>query len=148
MEASTARLLVVASPTPLRTRVLADPSWESAYAWERDELLRRWLELEARVVILSGDAHGTRLMANADPNGSGRTVYDLLAAGTEQDVDVGEPVEIHDPDRVTDPERSLSHRVDCFGWLEYDPAGTVTLRSRASGDGHDLFEPLVLPVEW
>jgi alkaline phosphatase D len=148
MEASRARLLVVASPTPLRTRIPADPSWETAYVYERQELLRRWLELESRVVMLSGDAHGTRLMANVDPNGSGRTVFDLLAAGTEQDVDVGELVEIHDPDRVTDPDRSLAHRVDCFGWLDFDPAGSVSLRSRASATGDDLFEPLVIPVEW
>ncbi|MBI4261595.1 MAG: alkaline phosphatase D family protein [Actinobacteria bacterium] len=147
MEASDARLLVVASPSPIRTRVPEDPSWETVFAHEREELIRAFASLPRRVVVVSGDAHGTRVMRYEDPGGSGRIVYDHLCAGTEQSVDVGKRVDIFDPDGVTDPERNPPRRQNAFGHVRVAD-GRVTMRSLSSETGRDLFPPLVLPLLW
>jgi hypothetical protein len=147
MAVSDARLLVVASPSPLRTRVIEDPSWEEAFAHEREELLASFLERPQRVVIVSGDAHGTRVMRYRDRGGSGRVVHDHLCAGTEQHEDIGVRVDIHDPDRVTDPDRFIPGRHNTFGFVAVDRE-RVTMRSLASETGADLFPPLDLPLAW
>ena len=139
MQASEAPLRVVASPMVFRNKVNDDPGWHNVYTAEREELLRFFADLDATVLILSGDAHGHRLIHHFEYG----DLYELTASGTDWP----------GPDWAqgnNDPDHTLHDVEDRTGFaiIDLDPPGDdrmVVMRSISSLDGKTMFEKR-LPV--
>jgi hypothetical protein len=140
MRATDAPLLVVASPMVFRNKTRKDPGWHNVYTHERDELLGFFASLGARVVILSGDAHGHRLIHHFEFG----DLFEITASGT----DFGDNAAWWQGN--FDPEHTVVNVTDRTGFalLELDPAGAgrrVKIRSIATRDGTTMFSK-TLPV--
>jgi hypothetical protein len=80
MLASDAPVRIVASSMVFRNKRDREPGWHNgAFAHERDELLKFFARLEATVVILSGDAHGHRLIHHFEFG----ELYEINSSGTD-----------------------------------------------------------------
>jgi hypothetical protein len=95
MTASDAPVKIVASAMAFRNKAPEDPGWHSVYAHERDELLDFFSSLDATVLILSGDAHGHRLIHHYEFG----ELYEITASRT--DFRAGEGIQPNlDPDHT------------------------------------------------
>jgi PhoD-like phosphatase len=79
MAESDARVKVVASPMVFRNKTTDDPGWHSVYSTERDELLEFFSSLDGLVFVLSGDAHGQRLIHHFEFG----ELYEVNCSGTD-----------------------------------------------------------------
>ena len=139
MLASDSPLRVVASPMVFRNKVDDQPGWHNVYKTEREELLSFFSNLNATVLILSGDAHGHRLMHHFEYG----ELYELTSSGTDW------------PGRGwaqgnQDPEHTIYDVEDRTGFsvIDLDPPGPermVSMRAISSLDGETMFEKR-LPV--
>ncbi len=140
MAASNAPVRVVASPMAFRNKHPDDPGWHNAYVTEREELLEFFAGLEATVFILSGDAHGHRLIHHFEFG----ELYEVTASGTDFPGTSGWGHENYDPDHT------IHHINDRTGFavIDLDPPGPrrrVTIRSISTREGETMFEKS-LPV--
>ena len=140
MTASNAPVRIVASPMAFRNKHPDDPGWHNAYVTERDELLEFFAGLDATVFILSGDAHGHRLIHHFEFG----ELYEVTASGTDFPGSSGWG---HDN---YDPEHTIHHINDRTGFalIDLDPPGPgrrVTVRSISTREGDTMFEKS-LPV--
>ena len=139
MLASAAPLRVIASPMAFRNKVDDDPGWHNSYTTEREELLSFFAQLDATVLILSGDAHGHRLIHHFEHG----ELYELTASGTDWPGPGWSQGN-------QDPEHTLHDVEDRTGFaiVDLDPPGDgrmVAMRSISSVDGKTMFEKR-LPV--
>jgi hypothetical protein len=139
LERSAARtdapVVVVASAMPFRNKSPEDPGWHNAYTRERDRLLRLFASIDAAVVILSGDAHGHRLIHHFEFG----ELYEITASGTDFPDSLGWGQGNHDPGHTL---VNITDRTG-FAFVELDPAGParrLTVRSIATADGAVMFE--------
>ena len=79
MRNSDAPVLIVASSMVFRNKKDTEPGWHNKFAVERDELLEFFSTLDATVVILSGDAHGHRLIHHFEFG----ELYEINSSGTD-----------------------------------------------------------------
>jgi len=134
MTASDAPVQVVASSMPFRNKVDADPGWHNRYTTERDELLGFFAELDRAVFILSGDAHGHRLIHHFEFG----DLFEITSSGTDfpfKNWAQGN----HDPEHTLIEERDRTG----FALIELDPEGVrrrLTVRVVSSDDGATIFE--------
>lgn len=139
MAASDAPVRIVAAPMVFRNKVPADKGWHNAYTTERDELLAFFADLDATVLILSGDSHGHRLIHHFEFG----ELYEIVASGTDfPHSNFGQG--------NNDPEHTI-HNIDDrtgFAVIDLDPPGEgrrVTIRSVSTKEGETMFEKS-LPV--
>lgn len=132
MSRSDAPVLVVASAMAFRDKDEDDPGWHNVYAHERDELLAFFSSLDARVVILSGDSHGQRLIHHHEFG----DLYEITSSGTDfpfSEFGQGK----------NDPDHTLAYVARTgFALVELDPPGAdrhITVRVVGS-DGATLIE--------
>lgn len=76
---SDAPVRIVATAMVFRNKKGAEPGWHNTFAVERDELLEFFSTLDATVVILSGDAHGHRLIHHFEFG----ELYEINSSGTD-----------------------------------------------------------------
>jgi hypothetical protein len=133
MRDSDAPVRVVASAMVFRNKKEAESGWHNVYAHERDELLEYFAEIDATVVILSGDAHGHRLIHHFEFG----ELYEINSSGT----DFGGNGESGN----YDPEHTLINygEANAFAFVSLDPESqgrrlVVRVVEREHGD--TLFE--------
>ena len=140
MGGSNAPVRVVASPMAFRNKSPDDPGWHNAYVTEREELLEFFAGLEATVFILSGDAHGHRLIHHFEFG----ELYEVTASGTDFPRTSGWGHDNYDPDHTI---HHINDRTG-FALIDLDPPGPrrrVTIRSISTREGDTMFEKS-LPV--
>jgi phosphodiesterase/alkaline phosphatase D-like protein len=154
LETSDARLFVVFSAGIFASRYHVRDCWLRGYPNEYDRAMRLFMRTQARgarVVILSGDAHGMRIHRHPYPDrirARGPAVIEFICSGVRPRVWSGAEL----PDPTLDPRRNVLGRYG-GGMLEVDAPGNadrrVTLRAISGNVGRpgDLFPPLVLPFE-
>jgi alkaline phosphatase D len=138
MRTSDAPVRIVASAMAFRNKIDDDPGWHNKYTYERDELLSFFSDLDATVLILSGDSHGQRLIHHFEFG----ELYEVTSSGTD--------FPGHSGQGNNDPEHTLVNIDDSNGiaFVELDAAGPgreLTVRCIASESGEVLFEKS-LPV--
>ncbi|MGH2746863.1 MAG: alkaline phosphatase D family protein [Actinomycetota bacterium] len=136
MRASDAPVRIVASPMVFRNKTREDPGWHSVYTRERDELLSFFSSLDARVLVLSGDAHGQRLIHHFEFG----DLFEINSSGT--DFPEGGQQGNHDPEHTL---ANVSGR-NGFAVIDVDPAGPnrkITARSVDARDGSTLFSKVL-----
>jgi hypothetical protein len=135
LRSTDAPVVLIAAPMAFRNKTDDDPGWHNVYTHERDELLGLFSSLDATVVILSGDAHGHRLIHHREFG----ELYEVTASGTDFPATIGWGQGNHDPGHT------LVNIVDRTGFalVDLDPAGPgrrLTVRSIATEDGSTMFE--------
>jgi hypothetical protein len=138
MTESDAPVKVVASAMVFRNKDPTDPGWHNDYAHERDELLKFFSELDATVVILSGDSHGQRLIHHFEFG----DLFEINSSGTDFPPGAGQGN--HDPEHTL---VNMGGR-NGFAVVELEPAGPhrrLIVRVIAPEDKSVLFEKS-LPV--
>ena len=139
MQASDAPLRVIASPMVFRNKVHKDSGWHNDYTAERDELLSFLSGLDATALIMSGDAHGHRLIHHFEYG----ELYEITASGTDWPG-------TRWAQGNQDPEHTI-HDIENrtgFALVDLDPPGEnrmVTVRSISTLSGETMFETR-LPV--
>lgn len=132
LAASDAPVQLIASPMVFRNKDEDDPGWHSVYSAERDQLLGFFADLDATVVVLSGDSHGHRLIHHKDFG----ELYEITASGTDFPRGIGQ--ENNDPEHTP---ISIDDRSG-FALVELDAAGPerkVTVRAIEAGTGEEMF---------
>jgi hypothetical protein len=140
MRESDAPVLVVASPMAFRNKVDDDPGWHNTYTTEREELLSFFASLDPTVVILSGDAHGHRLIHHFEYG----DLFEVHASGTDFGTGAKWAHGNNDPDHTL---INITDRTG-FALVDLDAAGPdrkLRIRSVSTSDGSTMFEK-VLPV--
>lgn len=79
MSGSDAPVRIVATSMVFRNKKENEPGWHNTFGVERDELLEFFSSLDATVVILSGDAHGHRLIHHFEFG----ELYEINSSGTD-----------------------------------------------------------------
>jgi hypothetical protein len=132
MSSSDAAVRIVASPMAFRDKVDEDAGWHNAYTHERHELLRFFSELNATVLVLSGDSHGQRLIHHHEFG----ELYEVTSSGTDF------PPGLYGQG-VNDPEHTLEYRqTTAFALVELDaasPERALTTSIVSSSQGRVLF---------
>ena len=113
MSQSDAPVKVVASPMVFRNKIPKDPGWHSNYTTERDELLSFFSSLDSVVLVLSGDAHGQRLIHHHEFG----DLYEFNCSGTDFHPGVVEQGN-YDPDHT-----ELFFQSNGIALVELHPAG-------------------------
>ncbi len=114
MAGSDAPVKVIASPMVFRNKIPKDPGWHNNYTTERDELLSFFSSLDSVVFVLSGDAHGQRLIHHYEFG----DLYEFNCSGTDFP-----PGEVQQGNY--DPEHTeLFTRSNGIALVELEPAGT------------------------
>lgn len=147
MRGSNAKLLVVFAPMALWGPGDGAANWKSAFATEREELLKFFFSVQAtnrRVIVCSGNSHAQIINRHQNPDG-GKDVIEFVSSGTDKfEKGVGRPVL---PDGVIDPLRAMKD-VNGFGYVRVTAGATPRIEMRAinSDTGVDAWAPLVLDL--
>jgi len=152
LETSDARLFVVFSAGIFASRRHVNDTWLIGWPNEYDRAMRLFLAVQrrgARVLILSGDAHGMRIHHHPYPSRippQGASVVEFICSGVRPRIWSGAQL----PDPTLDKRRNvLGHYGG--GLVDIDAAAAperrITLRAVSGDIGRpgDLFPPLVLP---
>lgn len=130
MAESESSVKVVASPMVFRNKTTDDPGWHSVCTAERNELLEFFASLDGLVVILSGDAHGQRLIHHFEFG----ELYEFNCSGT--DLPTGFQGNY-------DPDHTLAYLTEpAVAVVDLDPDGpkrSVRVSVVHGADGAELF---------
>lgn len=140
MARSDAPVRVVASPMVFRNKDPDDQGWHNDYITEREELLAFFADLDATVFILSGDAHGHRLIHHFEFG----ELFEVTASGTDFPESTNWGHKNYDPDHTI---HQINDRTG-FALVDLDPPGPgrrVTIRSVSTHHGDIMFKKS-LPV--
>ncbi len=154
LETSDARLFLIYSAGIFASRYHVNDCWLVGWPNEYDRAMRLFLAVQqrgARVLILSGDAHGMRIHHHPYPSRippQGASVVEFICSGVRPRIWSGAQL----PDPTLDKRRNVLGRYG-GGLVDIDapaaPERRITLRAVSGNIGRpgDLFPPLVLPFE-